>query len=93
MDAIVTAGGIPQPDEPLYPFTQGGPKAMLDVAGKPMVQWVMDALSGSQYIEHVVLIGLEPTSGVTCSKPLSFIPNQGSMVDNLIAGVRKLPRN
>jgi GTP:adenosylcobinamide-phosphate guanylyltransferase len=90
MDAIVTAGGIPQPDEPLYPFTQGGPKAMLDVAGKPMVQWVVDALDGSQKIQHIVLIGLEPESGVKSTKPLSFIPNQGSMVDNLIAGVHKL---
>ncbi len=23
MDAVVTAGGIPQPDEPLYAYTQG----------------------------------------------------------------------
>ena len=33
MDAIVTAGGIPHPDEPLYPYTQGGSKATLDIAG------------------------------------------------------------
>lgn len=90
MDAILTAGGIPQPGEPLYPLTQGGPKAMLDVAGKPMVQWVLDALDDSKQIQHIVLIGLEPDSGLTCTKPLFFIPNQGGMVDNLIAGVRKL---
>ena len=43
MDAIVIAGGIPQPEEPLYEYTQGIPKAMLNIAGKPMVQWVLDA--------------------------------------------------
>jgi NDP-sugar pyrophosphorylase family protein len=48
MDAVVTAGGIPQPEELLYPYTQGKPKAMLDIGGKPMVQWVLDALSGSK---------------------------------------------
>ena len=29
MDAIVTAGGIPQPGEPLYEYTQGKSKALL----------------------------------------------------------------
>jgi hypothetical protein len=33
MDALVTAGGIPAPDEPLYPATQGKSKALMDVAG------------------------------------------------------------
>ena len=53
MNAIVTAGGIPQPGEPLYEVTQGGPKALLDIAGKPMVQWVLDALSGSQNLSLI----------------------------------------
>jgi GTP:adenosylcobinamide-phosphate guanylyltransferase len=54
MDALLTAGGIPQPDELLYPFTQGKPKAMLDILGKPMVQWVLDALSGSRLVENIL---------------------------------------
>jgi hypothetical protein len=29
MDAIVTAGGIPLPEDPLYLYTQGHSKAML----------------------------------------------------------------
>ncbi len=51
MDAIVTAGGIPLPEEPLYDATQGHPKALVDVAGKPMVQWVLDALTEARSIE------------------------------------------
>ena len=58
MDAIVTAGGIPQPDEPLYAFTQGGPKALLDIFGKPMIQWVLDALEGAKGVDNIVIIGL-----------------------------------
>jgi GTP:adenosylcobinamide-phosphate guanylyltransferase len=90
MDAMVTAGGIPQPDEPLYEFTRGNSKAMLDVAGKPMVQWVLDALSNSKLIERVLLIGLGPENGLTCTKPLSFLPNQGGMLDNIKAGMAKV---
>lgn len=90
MDAVVTAGGIPQPNELLYPYTQGKPKALLDICGKPMVQWVLDALSGAKSVENVVLIGLTEESGVTCTKPLLFIPNTLSMIENIIFGIKKV---
>ncbi len=90
MDAVVTAGGIPQPGEPLYPYTLGKPKAMLDVCGKPMVQWVLDALSGARGVENVVLIGLDEESGVSCAKPLTLIPNRIGMIENLFSGIQKL---
>jgi len=89
MDAIVIAGGIPLPEDPLYPYTQGNSKALLDIAGKPMVQWVLDALSGAKSIENVILMGLTPKSGVTCEKPLHFLSNQGRMLANIVAGIEK----
>ncbi len=90
MDAIITAGGIPKPEEPLYEFTQGQSKALVDVAGKPMAQWILDALSGSKLVTNVIIIGLDDQHGLTCAKPLHYVPNQGGMVDNIRAGVRKV---
>jgi GTP:adenosylcobinamide-phosphate guanylyltransferase len=90
MNAIVTAGGIPLPEEPLYPETQGHPKALVDIAGKPMIQWVLDALSESKIVENVVIVGLTEKSSVTCKKSIHFIPNQGKMVENLRAGAEKV---
>lgn len=89
MDAIITAGGIPLPDEPLYEFTRGGSKAMLDIAGKPMIQWVLDALCGSEKIENIIIIGLTEDSGLTSSKPTHYLPNEGRMLANIIAGINK----
>jgi GTP:adenosylcobinamide-phosphate guanylyltransferase len=89
MDAIVTAGGIPLPEDPLYPYTNGDSKAMVDVAGKPMIQWVLDALGNAQHIDNVIIIGLSPKSSVTCKKPLHFISNQGRMLTNIVVGVEK----
>ena len=89
MDAIVTAGGIPQPEDPLYTYSNGDSKALIDVAGKPMVQWVLDALSDAKSVDNVIVIGLSPKSGVTCKKPLHFISNQGRMLANIVAGVNK----
>ncbi len=89
MDAIVTAGGIPLPEDPLYTYTNGDAKALVDIAGKPMVQWVLDALSEAETIENVIMIGLSPKSGVTCKKPMHYVSNQGRMLANIVAGVRK----
>ena len=90
MDAIVTAGGIPLPEEPLYPATQGESKALLDVAGKPMIQWVLDAITDSKTVDNVIIVGLTEKSGLKCSKPMYFVSNQGKMVENLQAGGRKV---
>ncbi len=90
MDAVVTAGGIPQPNEPLYEYSKGDAKALIDVAGKPMIQWVLDALSEAKTIDRVVVIGLSPKSNLTCKKPLTYMSNQGKMLDNLKAGTAKV---
>jgi GTP:adenosylcobinamide-phosphate guanylyltransferase len=89
MDAIVTAGGIPQPGDPLYVYSNGDSKALIDVAGKSMIQWVLDALSDSKKVDNVIVIGLTSKSGLTCKKPLHFISNQGRMLANVVAGVQK----
>jgi GTP:adenosylcobinamide-phosphate guanylyltransferase len=90
MDAIVTAGGIPLPEEPLYPATLGQSKALVDVAGKPMIQWVLDALTDAKTVDNVIVVGLTDKLGLQCGKKMYFIPNQGKMVPNLQAGARKV---
>lgn len=89
MDAIVTAGGIPRPEDPLYTYSNGDSKALIDVAGKPMVQWVLDALGGSKRVSNVIVVGLSSKSGVTCKKPLYFVSNQGRMLANIVTGINK----
>jgi GTP:adenosylcobinamide-phosphate guanylyltransferase len=92
MDAIVIAGGIPLPEEPLFPFTKGKPKAMLDICGKPMIQWVLDALDGAKTIDQVVVIGMDEQDGLHSSKLHGFLPDQGSMLENIRHGTLELVR-
>jgi GTP:adenosylcobinamide-phosphate guanylyltransferase len=89
MDAIVIAGGIPNPEDPLYVFLQGDAKALVDVAGKPMVQWVLDALGNAKQVDNVIVVGLSPKNNLTCNKPLHYLSNQGRMLTNIVAGVHK----
>src|SRR6266498_558647 len=89
MDAIIIAGGIPQPQEPLYSYSHGDSKALIDVAGKPMIQWVLDALDGAKQVNNVILVGLSSKVELTCQKPIYYVSNQGRMLSNIVAGVNK----
>jgi len=88
IDAVVLAGGIPKEGEPLYPFTRGMSKALLPVAGKPMAQWVLDALGTSRSVRRAVVVGLD--AGLRYPRELVYVPNHGGMLDNLAAGARKI---
>ncbi len=89
MDAVVLAGGIPRPDEPLYSYSEGEAKALIDVAGKPMIQWVLDALCESKSVERIVLIGLSAKAQLHCTKPITYMSNQGKLLENLRAGTAR----
>jgi NDP-sugar pyrophosphorylase family protein len=80
MDAIILAGGIPQPEDPLYSYTNGDAKALVDIAGKPMIQWVLDALSGAKHVDNVIIVGLSPKNRLKSKKPLYYLSNQGRML-------------
>jgi molybdopterin-guanine dinucleotide biosynthesis protein A len=88
IDCVVLAGGVPQTEDLLYEYTQGHPKSLIELAGKPMVQWVLDALDGASSVARVVVVGLEPDSGIHAVKLAGFVPDHGSMLSNGIAGMQ-----
>jgi len=87
MDALIVAGGTPKAADPLYPLTKDRPKGMILIAGHPMVQWVVDAVAGSPRIDKVILIGLDPSASLRCTKPLAYLPEQGSLIGNARHGL------
>jgi GTP:adenosylcobinamide-phosphate guanylyltransferase len=94
MDAAVLAGSVPSQEDPLYLYTQGQAKAMIEIAGKPMAQWVLDALGGANDIDYVLVVGLTQDCDLTCDKPLHFIADQGDLLHNAKAALQhSLARN
>ncbi len=90
LPAIVVAGGIPQEGEPLYPLSKGTHKALLSIAGKPMIQWVLEALEDAKQISSVLVVGAPLPQDVEMSKVKATIPNQVDMLSNILSGMRKL---
>lgn len=93
MNVLVTAGGIPQPGEHLFEQALGKPKALLDVNGKPMIQWVLDALNNSKNINKIFIVGLTRNEGLISRKPTQYIDDQGGALENAIAGAEVLIEN
>lgn len=88
MDCIIAAGGTPGPDDPLYAYTQGQPKALLDMEGRTMLERVVDALQAAESVGRIVVIGLGSDMGMQFQRPVDMhLPDQGGMVANVLAGV------
>jgi GTP:adenosylcobinamide-phosphate guanylyltransferase len=90
MHVLITAGGIPKPGEHLYEQTEGHPKALLDIHGKTMVQWVLDAVNGSKNIDEIFVVGLGKEAGLVSRKPIHYIQDQGEPMSNVTAGTQAL---
>ncbi len=90
MNAIILAGGIPASEDPLYLAANGQSKALIDIAGKPMVQWVIDALDGAKSVDRIIIVGLPADVNLRSSKPIDYMPESEGMLANLTAGVEHL---
>lgn len=89
MDAIITAGGVPEKGMPLYEETRGSSKCLLEVQGQPMASWVYQAVKEIG-CEHVVIVGLEGLAAADSSPNVYFVADQGDFFSNIQAGCRKL---
>lgn len=93
MQAIITAGGKLKKDNPLFQQTGIEKKALLPMAGQPMIYWVVQALITSKYIERLIIVGLQPGDFDDTNMPVDYIDDQGSMIDNIQGGIRAAQAN
>jgi GTP:adenosylcobinamide-phosphate guanylyltransferase len=90
MDALILAGGQPVPGDLLYEYTKDQPKPLLDIGGKPMIQWLLETFDNTPKLDQYVIVGLDETLGLKSSKPIHYVPDQGDLVENLKIGTQKL---
>jgi len=97
MHCMILAGGTVGPDDPLFAYTQGRPKALIDMAGQTMLERVVAALQGSPHVEDIVVVGIPAetlaAAGLTFARPVATLPDAGSMIANMLAGAAWLRQN
>ena len=63
-------------------------KGLVPVAGKPMVEWVVDALRAAELVEQIaVVVPTAENLGAWVNKADKIVVSDGRFVDNGIAGV------
>lgn len=88
ISAIVLAGGLITEGDPLYPLTGNSSKSMLPVSGKPMVQWVIEAIDNAETITEIIIAGFEQVLWFETRKPLAIVPDSGGMLANIKQGLQ-----
>jgi CTP:molybdopterin cytidylyltransferase MocA len=86
--AVITAGRSPSEDDPLAAYTRGASKALIPIGGRPMIAHVVAAIASSRYVRHVAIVALDPATPVEFPIPVDHIPDTGSMLDNIAAGLQ-----
>ncbi len=84
-NVIILAGGS---GGPLAEATGVAEKAMLEIHGRPMLEWVVDAFSESESVDQIVLVGSDKLDGLGCmDRVRKRIPEGVHVVQNLLAAV------
>ena len=93
MNALILAGGVIKRDDPLWSECNGNPKSYININGKPMIQWIIDALNGSELVESIHIIGLPESDRLSSAKKMFNYPEQGGILENLLFGAEMIMKN
>lgn len=85
--AVILAGDSPREDNPLADYTHGRPKGLLSIAGRLMLDYVVEAIAGSSYIHTIVVVGLPPEVRPSLSVSVTYLPPHGDLCSNAEAGI------
>ncbi len=92
LPALVAAGYDPRPSRTRpRPDALPAQKALLEVGGRPLVAHVAEALRNSPRVASVTVIGLAQRE-CNLGDDVVYLPNQPSMLENLLAGLSEITR-
>jgi GTP:adenosylcobinamide-phosphate guanylyltransferase len=94
MDVLVGAGGLVDAGDPMATrLPVGSPKVLLPLAGRPMVQWVLDAIAESRWLSRVFISGLLPEHDIRCAgKELHYLGRAANTVESVLVGCGAMQR-
>ncbi len=89
MDAVIVAAGRLSDPAWIAAGCHNLQKALLPVAGRPLLQRVLDACGQARSVRRVVVVGIDDRESFDAPDAL-FLPDTGTLVGNVAAGAGKL---
>ena len=88
VDAIVLAGALNK--QPLSTVSDELLEALIPVAGRPMIQWVLDALRESRSVGEIAVIGpSKELRSRICGQDLVFVDSCDTILNNVKRGLSR----
>lgn len=88
--AIIGAGGSYDPSDPLLSQSGVRHKALIPIAGAPMILHMARALADSGYVKHIILAGLGSDHGIDFPLPVTVLPASSGIVETFLMGTAAL---
>ena len=89
LDAVVLAGGINTRE--LYAGYKPGYKALVEIAGRPLISYVLDALNGSPSIGRIGIVGSEQDLRPAVRPEYAIAPSGDSLMGSVLAALSVFP--
>ena len=90
--AIIGAGSSRPTEDPLLSHVGVRHKALIPIAGAPMILHVARALAESGYVAHLIVVGLDSEHGLDFPLPATMLPEADDIVETFLAGGTALER-
>lgn len=90
MDAIILAGGRLSRESPLFKLSGDGIKELIEIAGKPMIQWVIDALDQSEQIDRIFICGLPHNNQLISTRKIFYLQGGKTLMESILVGMDQL---
>jgi GTP:adenosylcobinamide-phosphate guanylyltransferase len=68
-------------------------KALIPINGRPMFEYVFEAIKESRHVEDIVIVGPKQHFGKYQDSRVSVLDDVGDMTENCLNGVRSLPHD
>jgi len=86
---VIIAGGR-TPDKIIESGEKETERAFIDIGGKPMVSWVLDAVRSGGFVDKILVVGnLERLTRELGLDPSDCMQDKGSMLENYMAGLER----
>ena len=85
--AIVLAGYSTEKPDPLAAALGMERKALIPLAGHPMVYWVVKALRDSTRVDQIYVVGITEEDNIDFGTEVIYVPNQNAHFENIMAGI------
>ncbi len=84
---VVIAGSNPDRVDSVAQYAGVTQKALIPIAGKPMIVYVLDAILNSNQIKKIVVVGLSNIVGYPRGNTIDYIDGEDRILNNIVKGV------